>query len=99
MAHTTITRSDLTEAIANQTGLQKNEASIILQSILEEMTRGLVKEGVLKLSSFGSFAVRQKNSRVGRNPKTGEEVVITPRRTISFRASHILKKKVEKIPA
>jgi integration host factor subunit alpha len=94
MSQTTLTRTEISEAIANQTGLQKQDASIILGLILEEMTKGLIKAGSLKLSSFGSFSVRSKNKRVGRNPKTGTEVVITPRRTISFKASHILKKRV-----
>lgn len=96
MSDKTLTRSDICEALSNKIGLPKQRANDILENVLEEMIRGLVKQGTLKLSSFGSFNVRKKSTRVGRNPKTGKEVMITPRQTVSFRASHILKNRVYK---
>lgn len=94
MAGSTITRSEISEIIAKAVGVPKQKANDILDSTLNTMCESLVKEGHLKLSSFGSFTIRQKTKRVGRNPKTGVEVTITPRKTISFRASHLLKEKV-----
>ncbi len=90
----TITRADLADAIYEQVGLSKNESSLFVEAVLEEMAEALVKEETVKISSFGSFSVRQKKERVGRNPKTGIEVPITPRKVVTFRASHILKKRV-----
>lgn len=87
----TLTRAEISEVIAESIGFPRHRAMEVLEQILEQMIVGLVKEGELKLSSFGSFNVRKKNNRIGRNPKTGKEVMITPRKTISFRASHILK--------
>ncbi len=92
----TLTRAEISEAIAENVGFPRHRSVEILEQILEQMIVGLVKEGELKLSSFGSFNVRKKNNRIGRNPKTGKEVMITPRQTISFRASHILKELVAK---
>lgn len=96
MSSNTITRIELAESIAQHVGLQKHEASSVLATLLEEMTQGMIADGQLKLSAFGSFTIRSKKSRVGRNPKTGEEVMITPRMTLSFRASHLLKKRILK---
>jgi len=96
MSDSTLTRMELSESIAQHVGIQKHEASSVLSTILEEMTRGLINDGQLKLSAFGSFSIRSKKERIGRNPKTGEEVMITPRKTLSFRASHILKKRIAK---
>ncbi|OJX09561.1 MAG: integration host factor subunit alpha [Caedibacter sp. 37-49] len=87
----TLTRAEISDAIAESINFPRHRAMEILEQILEQMIVGLVKEGELKLSSFGSFNVRKKSNRIGRNPKTGKEVMITPRKTISFRASHILK--------
>lgn len=92
----TLTRAEISDAIAENIGFPRHRSMEILEQILEQMIVGLVKEGELKLSSFGSFSVRKKNNRIGRNPKTGKEVMITPRKTISFRASHILKDDVAK---
>jgi integration host factor subunit alpha len=96
MSQKTLTRADISEQIAVRTGLPRQRANEILEDVLEEMIQGLVKEGNLKLSSFGSFAILSKNNRIGRNPKTGQEVMIMPRKAISFRASHILKERVLK---
>ena len=96
MVSKTITRVEISESIAHKTGLSKQRANHILEEALELMIQGLVKDSQLKLSSFASFNINKKNSRVGRNPKTGQEVMITPRKTVSFRASDILKSKILK---
>lgn len=91
MSSTTLTRADLTEAVFRAVGLSRNESAQIVEDILEEMSAALVEGETVKLSSFGTFAVRQKAERMGRNPKTGEEVPISPRRVLVFRPSHVLK--------
>jgi len=92
----TITRADLTDAVVKEIGLSRTESSQIVYSVLDAVSDALVAGETVKLSSFGSFIVRNKRSRVGRNPKTGEEVEITPRRVLSFRASHVLKDKINR---
>jgi integration host factor subunit alpha len=87
-------RADLAEAIYQNIGLSRNESADIVSTILEEITSNLIEGETVKISSFGSFSVRSKNMRIGRNPKTGQEVPITPRRVLSFRPSHILRDKV-----
>lgn len=94
MSQETITRTEISEALSQELNIPKQHAGHILDTALLLMTEGLLKGGHLKLSAFGTFAVRQKNKRVGRNPKTGVEVMITPRKTLSFKASHHLKNKV-----
>ena len=93
----TVTRADLSEAIYSEIRLSRSECSQIVESILSEIADALVSSEDVKLSSFGSFVVRQKNGRIGRNPKTGEEVPIEPRRVLAFRASHVLKEKINKL--
>ncbi len=90
----TLTRDEISNRLAKGIGIPKLHASNILDTTLNEMIESIVKDGELKLSAFGSFSVRQKNDRVGRNPKTGIEVRITPRKTVSFKASDCLKNKV-----
>ena len=92
----TITRKEISEAIAEKIGLSRQMSSQILESVLEEMAQGLVTASQLKISSFASFNVNDKNERVGRNPKTGEEKAITARRAISFKASDRFKERVSK---
>lgn len=94
MTESTITRSEICDSLARSVGVPKQKANDILDAALNEMIVCLAKDGELKLSSFGSFLTRSKKDRVGRNPKTGIEVTITPRKTVSFRASHTLKEKV-----
>ena len=94
MSYKTLTRMDLSEAVFREVGLSKNESSDLVESVLELMPSALVKGEQVKISSFGTFSVRQKNARVGRNPKTGEEVPITPRRVLTFRPSHLMKEQV-----
>jgi len=91
MQGSTVTRAQLAEAIYQQVGLSRNESAELVESILSEISDCLANGETVKLSSFGSFQVRQKGGRVGRNPKTGEEVPIDPRRVLVFRASHVLK--------
>jgi len=95
MSNKTLTRSDISDSLSQKVGISRQQSINVMEAILEILAVGLVKDGGVKLSSFGSFAVRQKTNRIGRNPKTGEEVVIKPRRTLSFKASTILKQRVE----
>ncbi len=92
----TITRADLSEAVYKQVGLSRNESATLVETVLEEISSALENGESVKISSFGSFAVRQKGQRVGRNPKTGEEVPILPRRVLVFRASHVLRDFINK---
>lgn len=91
MSGKTITRADLSEAIYKEVGLSRNESADLLESVLRIMSDKLVEGETVKISSFGSFVVRSKGSRMGRNPKTGEEVPIDPRRVLVFRPSQVLK--------
>jgi integration host factor subunit alpha len=91
MAGQTITRAHLTDAVYQEVGLSRNESADLVDSVLSEIAGALVQGDVVKISSFGSFSVRQKGQRIGRNPKTGEEVPILPRRVLVFRASNVLK--------
>jgi integration host factor subunit alpha len=91
MSDKTITRAHLSEAVYQEVGLSRNESATLVENVLDEIAVTLVRGEVVKLSSFGTFAVRQKGGRVGRNPKTGQEVPIQPRRVLVFRPSHVLK--------
>jgi integration host factor subunit alpha len=94
MGDKTLTRMDLSEAVFREVGLSRNESSQLVESILEHMSDALVAGEQVKVSSFGTFSVRDKTARIGRNPKTGEEVPIQPRRVLTFRPSHLMKDKV-----
>ncbi|MEQ1931233.1 MAG: integration host factor subunit alpha [Parvularculaceae bacterium] len=94
MAGKTTTRADLTEAVYRTLGVSRNESAVFVERILEEVAAALERGEPVKISSFGTFSVRAKKMRMGRNPKTGEEVPITPRRVITFRASHVLKESI-----
>jgi integration host factor subunit alpha len=96
MTNGTLTRADLTDAIFQALGISRNESSEFVERILEEVSLALEKGETVKISSFGTFSIRQKKLRMGRNPKTGEEVPITPRRVVTFRASHVLKDQINK---
>ena len=91
MTGKTLTRADLSEAVHRQIGLSRSESADLVKSMLDMMSEHLVDGQTVKLSSFGTFMVRSKNGRVGRNPKTGEEVPITPRRVLVFRPSQVMK--------
>lgn len=92
----TVTRADLAEAVYEEVGLSRNESADLVDTVLEEISRELVMGGQVKISSFGSFSVREKGERIGRNPKTGVEVPILPRKVLTFKASHVLKDKINK---
>lgn len=94
MSDKTLTRMDLSEAVFREVGLSRNESADLVETLLELMSSALVRGEQVKISSFGTFSVRDKNARVGRNPKTGEEVPITPRRVLTFRPSHLMKERV-----
>ncbi len=94
MASRTLTRADLAEAVYQEVGLSRNESADLVEAILSEISGTLVGGTNVKISSFGSFLVRNKGRRIGRNPKTGEEVSIEPRRVLSFRASQVLKDRI-----
>jgi integration host factor subunit alpha len=91
-----VTRADLTEAVYQEVGLSRNESAQLVESVLEEIASTLARGESVKVSSFGTFSVRDKAERIGRNPKTGEEVPISPRRVLVFRASHVLKDRINK---
>ena len=90
----TTTRSTLSEAVFKNVGLSRNESANLVDSVFSEILVSLIKGDDVKISSFGTFVVRQKKERIGRNPKTGEEVPITARSVVTFRASNVLKSKV-----
>lgn len=90
----TITRAHLSEAVYQEVGLSRNESADLVESVLQHISDSLANGDTVKLSSFGSFSVRQKGGRMGRNPKTGEEVPIKPRRVLVFRPSHVLKEHI-----
>ena len=94
MAGKTVTRAQLSEAVYHEVGLSRNESAQLVETVLDEIADSLIKGDTVKVSSFGSFQVRSKGGRVGRNPKTGEEVPIQPRRVLVFRASHVLKERI-----
>ena len=94
MTDETVTRADLSEAVYQEVGLSRNESAELVESVLSEIADTLTNGETVKISSFGSFSVRQKGQRVGRNPKTGEEVPILPRKVLVFRASNALKNRI-----
>ncbi|MEM8650280.1 MAG: integration host factor subunit alpha [Pseudomonadota bacterium] len=94
MSQKTITRIDLSEAVYQKLGLSRIESAELVETFLDLISDRIVEGESVKLSSFGSFLVRSKNERIGRNPKTGEEVPITPRRVMVFKPSNILKQAV-----
>jgi len=94
MANRTLTRMDLAEAVHQELGLSRNDSAELVESVLTHVSDALVSGETVKISSFGTFSTRDKAARVGRNPKTGEEVPIAPRRVLSFRPSHLMKDRV-----
>lgn len=93
---TTLTRVNLVDSLVREVGLSRQQANDFLEFTLEMMTQALVDEGLVKISSFGSFSSREKAKRIGRNPKTKKEAVITPRRVLSFKPSQYLREKIQK---
>ncbi len=94
MAGRTVTRSQLCKAVYREVGVSKNELEELIKSILNRISDALADGDTVKISSFGSFTVRHKAERVGRNPKTGEVVPVSARRVIAFRPSQVLKSRI-----
>jgi integration host factor subunit alpha len=94
-----MTKADLVDAVFGKVGLSKIESQDIIEMIFDTIKQTLVEGESVKVSGFGTFNVKKKNARRGRNPKTGSDLEITPRRVITFRASNHLKNTVEKIDA
>ncbi len=92
----TVTRADLTEAVYREVGLSRYESAQLVESVLEQISSTLARGESVKISSFGTFSVRDKAQRIGRNPKTGEQVPILPRRVLVFRASYVLKNRMNR---
>ncbi|EJF88845.1 integration host factor subunit alpha [Bartonella tamiae] len=90
----TVTRADLADAICKNVGLSRTESAALVEMIIDEVCESIVKGDTVKLSSFATFHVRDKGERIGRNPKTGEEVPISPRRVMTFKASNVLKQRI-----
>ena len=96
MGGKTVTRADLSEAVYKRVGLSRTESAALVETVLDEISEHIARGEPVKLSSFGTFAVRPKGRRIGRNPKTGEEVPIAPRRVLVFKASNVLKQKINR---
>lgn len=94
MDNQTVTRADLAEAVYEEVGLSRNESADLVEAVIDEISDTLVRGENVKISSFGSFSIREKGERIGRNPKTGVEVPISPRKVLVFRASHVLKDRI-----
>jgi integration host factor subunit alpha len=94
MSADTVTRAQLSEAVYSEVGLSRHESAELVETVLREITDALSRGEMVKISSFGSFSVRRKGQRIGRNPKTGEEVPILPRQVLVFRPSHVLKGRI-----
>jgi integration host factor subunit alpha len=97
LAKNTLTRADLAEAVYKRIGLSRSESAALVELMLNEICAAVERGENVKLSSFGSFLVRSKGERIGRNPKTGIEVPITPRRVMVFKASNVLKARINGI--
>ena len=94
MSDKTLTRMDLSEAVFREVGLSRNESADLVERVLALMSDALASGESVKISSFGTFSVRDKAARVGRNPKTGQEVPILPRRVLTFRPSHLMRDRI-----
>lgn len=94
MGGKTLTRADLAETVVQKVGLPRNESQELVELVIKTLSESLASGEAVKLSSFGSFNIRQKGQRIGRNPKTGKEVPITPRRVLVFRPSNIMKDRI-----
>lgn len=94
MSGKTLTRADLAEAVYRRVGLSRTESADLVEMVIEEICQAAVRGETIKLSSFATFQIRSKKERIGRNPKTGEEVPISPRRVMTFKASNVLKQRI-----
>jgi len=96
MSEKTLTRADLTDSVHEHLGLSKTDSANLVEEVFKHITNSLCSGRNVKITTFGTFVLRKKHERVGRNPKTGEEVKISPRTVLSFRPSHILKNSINK---
>ena len=94
MTGKTVTRADLAESVFRKVGLSRTESAELVETVIDEICNAIVRGETVKLSSFATFQVRDKNERIGRNPKTGVEVPIAPRRVLTFRASQIMRERI-----
>ena len=90
----TITKADIVDYLNNELGLNKSECKILIEDFFDEIKNSLINNEEVKLSGFGNFELINKKERPGRNPKTGEDVTITARRVVTFRAGNKLRKKI-----
>ena len=89
-----MTKADIADKVHEKLGCAKDEASDLVELTLETLKEAIAREGHVKISGFGNFTVRQKVARRGRNPQTGEAITITPRRILTFKASQVLKERI-----
>ena len=94
MAARTLTRADLSDAVHNEIGLSRADSAQLVEQVLDEICGAPVKGQNVKISSFGTFMLRDKGRRIGRNPKTGKEVPIEPRRVLTFRPSQLMRDRI-----
>lgn len=90
----TLTRADLAESLHQEVGLSRSDSAEVVEQILVEMCEALARGENVKISGFGTFVLRDKGERIGRNPKTGIEVPIAPRRVLTFRASQMMRDRI-----
>jgi integration host factor subunit alpha len=95
MSTGTVTRADLAEAVYREIGLSRSESSELVESVIDHISEALLRGEQVKLAGFGTFSLRDKKERMGRNPKTGKEVPITSRRVLVFKPSQILRERVD----
>lgn len=95
MSASTVTRADLAEAVYREIGLSRTESSDLVESVIDHISEALLRGETVKLAGFGTFSLRDKKQRIGRNPKTGEAVPITPRRVLVFKASQVMRERVD----
>jgi len=96
MAARTVTRADLTEALHEEVGLTRQDCAALVERTLDLVAGAMARGETVKLSGFGVFQVRSKRQRMGRNPKSGEPATIDPRRVIGFRASQVIKARIDR---
>ena len=96
MVERTVTRADLTEALHEEVGLTRQDCSALVERALDLVAEAMARGETVKLSGFGVFQIRAKRQRMGRNPKTGEPATIEPRRVIGFRASQVIKARIDR---
>lgn len=95
MSTGTVTRADLAEALYKEIGLSRTESAALVESVIDHVIDALIRGESVKVAGFGTFTLRDKNERIGRNPKTGEEVPITPRRVLTFKPSQVMRERVD----